>query len=93
MNRSSRIQWDRVFLLAAYVILVAVVAFEAWWINQEFDDARAERCALALLEVEVTRLHLTAESIDVVPDRQAALDLLEELAGLIEDECDEIVGV
>ena len=41
---------DRVALWAAYIILVGVVAFGAWWLQDAAQEAQKQRCEVANFE-------------------------------------------
>lgn len=72
---------DRIALWASYVILVGVVAFGAFWINREFDQAQEERCTVAWLQAE-NSLGVLGATLILVPDenipkQQSARDALQ----------------
>lgn len=78
--------FDRILLVVSYLLLVSVVIFEAWWINREFDDAKSERCGLAYLEVEVTRLNGSTQNLDPL-ELDEFTTSLNELEGMVDDYC------
>ena len=76
-------------LVAAYVILVAVVVVGLFVITREFDDARAERCALAKAQLELTGITIAAiAGLDPAPGAQADLDRLTQVLGEIRADLD-----
>lgn len=80
---------DRVMLAVAYVLLVAVVVFGAWWLQAEAEKAQRARCEVANLEFGLATLTvagLSQEQIDVQDG--AVLDILEKAAEATVDICE-----
>jgi hypothetical protein len=57
---------DRWLILASYVLLVGVVAFGAWWLQDEAERAQRQRCEVANLEVGLLLVEITRseEAVD-----------------------------
>jgi hypothetical protein len=57
-------------LIAAYVILVLIVAYESFFINKQFDDSHDDQCRIAEVQAQlaVVSIALIAE-----PDQKAQM--------------------
>ena len=51
---------DRWLILTAYLLLVGIVAFGAWWLQDEAERAQRQRCEVANLEFGLLAVELLA---------------------------------
>ena len=73
----------------AYGLLVAVVAFTAWFINDEFNRAQEARCEVANLEFGLAALTVTGMDQQNIDEQGEAIPLLlERAAGATQDICE-----
>ena len=59
---------DRWLILTAYLLLVGVVAFGAWWLQKTEAEARKQRCEVANLDVSlalISTLSIPEENLDL----------------------------
>jgi hypothetical protein len=45
-------------LVTSYVLLVAVTVAGAFWIQEQFDQAQAERCDLLVIQIKLAQLEV-----------------------------------
>jgi hypothetical protein len=80
---------DRIMLGVAYVLLVAVVAFGAWWLEGQAAEAKKQRCEVANLEFGLAVLGVLSLPQEERDLQGEALDaLLENAAEVTADICE-----
>lgn len=73
-------------LIVAYVILVAIVAFESFYINDQFDDSHSNQCDIAEVQAKlaIVNMALIAEP----GDRDAAIKVVNSAIQALNATCD-----
>jgi hypothetical protein len=51
-------QFREWLLIAAYVILVLIVAYESFFINNQFDDSHKDQCRIAEVQAQLTVVNM-----------------------------------
>ena len=67
---------DRWLILTAYLLLVGIVAFGAWWLQDEAERAQRQRCEVANLEFGLLAVELFALPQEVRDSQGPALEKL-----------------
>ena len=80
---------DRVLILTAYILLVGIVAFGAWWVESRFEQAREERCQTMILEYQVAQLLLAGLNDSGIVDDEAWTEIDNAEFSVIETACED----
>lgn len=70
-------------LVFSYLLLIAIVVFETFWIGRQFDNSHDDQCAIAKAQAE------TAVAVaDAPPRSPRAVAALNEAIRTLNDTCD-----
>lgn len=75
-------------LVAAYVILVAIVAFGGYWIDHEFELAHDDQCQVAHAQVEVAAVQLSATLRGQDAPPNGSIRIVNDAVRRLNDACD-----
>lgn len=79
MGAARLSRFDRAMLGTAYVLLVVITAWNAFWIKDRLDQAQEERCLAVVTNLEVSLLVWNRITSDpLTADEQALVDRVRE---------------